>query len=141
MVSFRGVGSARIQAVGPTANINAIWQSTGTGRAVLANGAGVWTICVDAGTGDTRLLARSNTGDLNLSLEGAGANLNFSLNPKGSGRVGIYGDGAQFNNDGYARPFLRVGNVCLWIDSSTRLRIKNGAPSSDTDGTVVGAQV
>lgn len=28
----------------------------------------------------------------------------------------------------------------LWVDSTGRLRIKSGAPTSDTDGTVVGAQ-
>lgn len=35
---------------------------------------------------------------------------------------------------------LRLGNYRLWVDSSGRLRIKNGAPTSDTDGTVVGTQ-
>lgn len=28
----------------------------------------------------------------------------------------------------------------LWVDSSDRLRIKNGVPTSDTDGTIVGTQ-
>ena len=28
----------------------------------------------------------------------------------------------------------------LWVDSSGRLRIKSGAPTSDTDGAVVGSQ-
>jgi len=35
---------------------------------------------------------------------------------------------------------LRMGSNYLWIDSSGRLRIKSSAPSSDTDGTVVGTQ-
>lgn len=35
---------------------------------------------------------------------------------------------------------LQVGNYVLWVDSSGRLRIKNGDPTSDTDGTVVGTQ-
>jgi len=35
---------------------------------------------------------------------------------------------------------LRLGPYRFWVDSSGRLRIKNGDPSSDTDGTVVGAQ-
>jgi hypothetical protein len=35
---------------------------------------------------------------------------------------------------------LVMGSNYLWVDSSGRLRIKNGAPSSDTDGTVVGTQ-
>lgn len=33
-----------------------------------------------------------------------------------------------------------MGTYEMWIDSSGRLRIKNGAPTSDTDGTVVGTQ-
>jgi hypothetical protein len=28
----------------------------------------------------------------------------------------------------------------LWVDSTGRLRIKTSAPTSDTDGTVVGTQ-
>lgn len=35
---------------------------------------------------------------------------------------------------------LVMGNYRVWVDSSGRLRIKNGSPSSDTDGTVVGTQ-
>lgn len=33
-----------------------------------------------------------------------------------------------------------MGTYHLWIDSSGRLRVKNGAPTSDTDGTIVGTQ-
>jgi hypothetical protein len=39
-------------------------------------------------------------------------------------------------NDG---PF-RLGNYFLWVDATGDLRIKNGAPASDGDGTVVGTQ-
>ena len=35
---------------------------------------------------------------------------------------------------------LLMGSYHLWVDSSGRLRIKSSAPSSDTDGTVVGTQ-
>lgn len=35
---------------------------------------------------------------------------------------------------------LRLGAYYLWVDSSGDLRIKSSAPSSDTDGTVVGTQ-
>lgn len=36
---------------------------------------------------------------------------------------------------------LRFGNNWLWVDASGKLRIRNGtAPTSDTDGTVVGTQ-
>lgn len=40
---------------------------------------------------------------------------------------------------GYTKP-LYFGSFALWVDSSGRLRIKSGAPASDTDGTVVGTQ-
>lgn len=33
-----------------------------------------------------------------------------------------------------------MGNHHLWIDPAGKLRIKNGAPTSATDGTVVGGQ-
>jgi hypothetical protein len=33
-----------------------------------------------------------------------------------------------------------MGSYHLWVDSSGRLRIKSSAPTSDTDGTVVGTQ-
>jgi len=35
---------------------------------------------------------------------------------------------------------LYLGAYSLWVDSTGDLRIKNGAPTSDTDGTVVGTQ-
>jgi hypothetical protein len=35
---------------------------------------------------------------------------------------------------------LYLGGYALWVDGSGRLRIKSGAPSSDTDGTIVGLQ-
>jgi hypothetical protein len=39
----------------------------------------------------------------------------------------------------WQEPF-QMSNYCLWVDSSGKLRIKSGTPSSDTDGAVVGAQ-
>lgn len=39
----------------------------------------------------------------------------------------------------YGAP-LQLGTYHLWVDGSGRLRIKNGVPTSDTDGTVVGTQ-
>lgn len=35
---------------------------------------------------------------------------------------------------------LRLGTYHLWVDSTGDLRIKNGAPTGDADGTVVGTQ-
>lgn len=42
-------------------------------------------------------------------------------------------------SNSYTYPFY-LGAYALWVDSTGDLRIKNGAPSSDTDGTVVGTQ-
>ena len=36
---------------------------------------------------------------------------------------------------------FRMGAYYLWVDGSGRLRIKSGAPASDTDGTIVGTQL
>lgn len=35
---------------------------------------------------------------------------------------------------------LKLGTYEFWVDSAGKLRIKNGTPTSDTDGTVVGTQ-
>ena len=35
---------------------------------------------------------------------------------------------------------LTLGAYKIWVDSSGRLRIKSGTPTSETDGTVVGTQ-
>lgn len=35
---------------------------------------------------------------------------------------------------------LRLGDYRIWVDATGALRIKSGAPASDTDGTVVGLQ-
>jgi hypothetical protein len=40
---------------------------------------------------------------------------------------------------GYTRP-MYLGSYALWVASNGKLYIKSGAPSSDTDGTVVGTQ-
>lgn len=48
-----------------------------------------------------------------------------------------YADG--FTVRDYSMAF-RFGGQYVWADSSGRLRIKGGTPTSDTDGTVIGAQ-
>jgi hypothetical protein len=51
----------------------------------------------------------------------------------------MYGNLA-FNGGGYNTPHIVLGNYHLWVDTTGDLRIKNSAPSSSTDGTVVGTQ-
>ncbi len=50
------------------------------------------------------------------------------------GHIRTLGSGAW--NGGH----IIMGGFHVWIDSSGRLRVKSGAPTSDTDGTIVGAQ-
>ena len=42
---------------------------------------------------------------------------------------------------GWNTGHMQMGAYHLWVDASGRLRIKNSAPNSDTDGTIVGTQV
>lgn len=43
-------------------------------------------------------------------------------------------------NAGWNTAHLMIGIYHIWVDSTTRLRIKSSAPTSDTDGTVIGTQ-
>lgn len=55
------------------------------------------------------------------------------------GTLQHYGDFQMFESS-WERSRLLLGDYYLWVDATGDLRIKNGAPTSDTDGTVVGAQ-
>lgn len=55
--------------------------------------------------------------------------------------VASMGTGDSFAVDGtWNGGTIRLGAYRLWVDAAGALRIKSGAPSSDTDGTVVGTQ-
>ena len=61
------------------------------------------------------------------------------------GPLGAQVFGADWNSGVNTRAFVlqtEAGvNIFLWVDASNRLRIKaTTAPTSDTDGTVVGTQ-
>ena len=64
-----------------------------------------------------------------------------------SQRVVVYNNGTNFvGANSYAsgwnntQGILTLGHYRFWVDSTGDLRIKLGAPTSDTDGTVVGTQ-
>lgn len=46
--------------------------------------------------------------------------------------------GARFGSAWQSAILPRLGNYRLWVDKQGRLRLKNGAPTSDEDGTLVG---
>ena len=62
----------------------------------------------------------------------------------GTGSVGNVSGNVQIKdtagNAGWNTAHLMIGIYHLWVDSTGRLRVKNSAPTSDTDGTVVGTQ-
>lgn len=94
---------------------------------------------------------------VNVVFEDLGAS-DFIGYPIGSGVSFAMADGAQrikydadngiisnmFNfgaaNSAWNSAHLVLGTFHIWVDSSGKMRIKNGAPGSDTDGTVVGTQ-
>lgn len=49
-------------------------------------------------------------------------------------------NGVQLMSSAWNYNPLRLGSYYLWVDSTGDLRIKSGAPASELDGTVVGAQ-
>jgi len=51
-----------------------------------------------------------------------------------------FGDSFLIEGGGWNNGHLQLGTYHLWVDGSGRLRIKDGAPTSSTDGTVVGGQ-
>jgi hypothetical protein len=67
-------------------------------------------------------------------IEGGSDSTNIDIQPVSAGNNVILGDGA------WNGKHVQFGTIHLWVDSSNRLRIKTSAPSSDTDGTIVGTQ-
>jgi len=66
------------------------------------------------------------------SFAGAHTNVNFIYK--------FYVDDLRIVGSSWSDQPLILGAYYLWVDSTGDLRIKSGAPVSDTDGTVVGAQ-
>ena len=59
----------------------------------------------------------------------------------GTGEVEIAVHGALiFPDNAYNDNWLILGSYFFWVDGSGNLRINNGKPTSDTDGTIVGQQ-
>lgn len=79
-------------------------------------------------------------GDKSVRMGDATASPGFLLKATSSSEVavntGILNAGGTWNAS-----HLKLGTYHIWVDSSGRLRIKSTAPTSDTDGTVVGTQV
>jgi hypothetical protein len=109
----------------------------------VAGGAANPTVTVDhtSGAADTALLINSNRwGATDYSwkaFESATGNNAGYLTTQGT----MFARRTYSTDEHGWNPVpLKLANYHLWVDSSGRLRIKSSAPSSDTDGTVVGTQ-
>ncbi|WP_273125865.1 hypothetical protein [Bacillus weihaiensis] len=58
----------------------------------------------------------------------------FNMN----GNTARYTGSVKIDGGGWNTYRMILGNYHLWVDSIGKLRIKNGAPTSDTDGAIVG---
>ncbi|MDY7581181.1 hypothetical protein [Pseudomonas sp. CCI3.1] len=80
------------------------------------------------GLNGIRSSGNTSEGDVDV-LHYTGNGVNYSVNERAENPVGLWRN-VELLRGGYTR----------WIESSGRSRIKNGDPTSETDGTVVGAQ-
>jgi hypothetical protein len=76
---------------------------------------------------------------INVYVPGT-ANVNHSLNANGSTTINGQAGDCTVGNGAWDGRRLRLGTYTLWVTATGILRIKNGIPTSETDGTVVGAQ-
>ena len=75
------------------------------------------------------------TGDPSLTFDGLAI---FSADLRGSGNVTV--TNAVCSTAAAPTKTFRLGTYQFWVDNGGLLRVKNGAPSNSTDGTVVGTQ-
>lgn len=80
------------------------------------------------GSGGIALMATHANGAVRIAAGGASELARIDAS-------GLYLVGGTWNT-----PHLAMGAQHLWFDTAGRLRVKNGAPTSATDGTVVGTQ-
>lgn len=75
-----------------------------------------------------------------INLIFAANGTNSDINPGLWNLFGVQGLNPTLASTAWNGPHLVMYAYHLWVDSSGRLRIKNAAPTSDTDGTIVGTQ-
>ena len=103
----------------------------------------VATDCTCTGTtirGDGAEAIRVESTALRPNVQG---NQLVGTNPEVTALFTAASTGVVANNVGdvgTGNKFMRLGNYAIWIDSTGDLRINNGAPATDTSGTVVGTQ-
>jgi len=67
-------------------------------------------------------------------------NVNHQITNDGDAIFGQQGYNLKSSNGNWDNGHLVLGSYHIWVDANGKLRIKNGSPSSDTDGTIIGNQ-
>lgn len=91
----------------------------------------------------TRTVWKENGADKWFNnFSGSQGDLSYKLNGQPVSTVTMQGFNGDFTvSDGaWDSPLFRLGDYRFWVDSAGDLRIKNGTPTSDADGSVVGSQ-
>lgn len=86
------------------------------------------------GTWQVRFKAFDYTAGTATSFDIGRIRVYHARQPMNGNRISTIGDGT------WSGEHLVMGTYHLWVSAAGKLYIKNGAPSSDTDGTVVGTQ-
>lgn len=146
----QGIALVGAECLGVTISGNQIsYCSTGIGlngtvsptlfsNLLFANDNGINTFA----TSNTSLNMAFNVFQDNLTnwVGSAGIGTTYILHNKGLDYPAGTLDHEEFASNWDFGGKLRLGGYYFWVDSSGRLRIKSGAPTSDTDGVVVGTQ-
>lgn len=104
-----------------------------------ANGYGRFDLLMRPAVGVTEsvLSASASSQEVSVGFPSYGTVL---LNRPTSVTGQLTANGLQATESGWNKTHLIMGGHHFWIDGGGRLRMRDGAPTSETDGTVVGTQ-
>lgn len=143
----------------PISGLRVSGDSHRLGDLLVVSQSGTWgikgpsTTRVESGANSVELRPKNNVvsqgtsggtydfaGGEGVVLAGGGTQ-KLRLQANGSAPVSIEGGGLEIGGAWNSANLLRIGSHVVWMDAAGRLRTKSGgAPSSDTDGAIVGLQ-
>jgi hypothetical protein len=97
--------------------------------------------CVDSSglAKSVQIQASSGVGNINYGLNSLKNLIDADVLANTNGKT-LSASDVQLYGSTWNRARMILGANYLWVDSTGKLRIKNSAPTSDTDGVVVGSQ-
>lgn len=94
--------------------------------------------CAGSGNAGVEILGGSLAG-ITGPVNRNGKEMTWLRNSAGTMQMQLSGGNTYVSGGTWQGP-MQLGEFRLWVDTGGRLRIKNGQPASDTDGTIVGTQ-